>query len=128
MNQFSNLDAFQDKELLKDVNIDHFVTGSTIFNRNERPQTDYVISGPMRGLKKAWKGDKIAGYIHTYERTSQLLDLIVLYFGVELLINCYTAVLRIAKLEFKNGRIKKADSVGVFIYQIADRTKKAGDF
>ena len=33
---------------------------------NERPQTDYVTTGPMRGLEKiAWEGDNHTHNTHT---------------------------------------------------------------
>ena len=41
---------------------------------NERPQTDHVITGPMRGLKKiAWEGDKQT-QTHTDRQALRLLD------------------------------------------------------
>ena len=39
---------------------------------SQRPQSDHVIEGPMKGLKKnVWEGDKIDTYIRTDIATSR---------------------------------------------------------
>ena len=52
------------------------INDTEFWQTNERPGSDHVMWGPMRGLaKNCMGGYKIHGYIHGYERTGDVQDI-----------------------------------------------------